>query len=38
MGLVSCMAAAIFDPVPNATGTTPTISPYKGDYFFKNLP
>jgi len=24
----------IFDPVHNATGTTPTVSPYKGDYFF----
>jgi phosphodiesterase/alkaline phosphatase D-like protein len=24
----------IFDPVHNASGTTPTVSPYKGDYFF----
>ncbi|MCP5532105.1 MAG: hypothetical protein H7A48_02925, partial [Akkermansiaceae bacterium] len=24
----------IFDPVHNADGTTPTISPYKGDYYF----
>ncbi len=24
----------IFDPVHNASGTTPTVSPYKGDYYF----
>jgi hypothetical protein len=24
----------IFDPVNNTTGTTPVVSPYKGDYFF----
>ncbi|QTN33923.1 alkaline phosphatase D family protein [Akkermansiaceae bacterium] len=24
----------IFDPVHNASGTTPTVSPYLGDYFF----
>jgi hypothetical protein len=27
----------IFDPMHNANGTTPTVSPYKGDYFFNGL-
>lgn len=27
----------IFDPMHNADGTTPTISPYKGDYFFNGV-
>lgn len=27
----------IFDPVHNADGTTPTVSPYKGDYFFNGV-
>jgi hypothetical protein len=27
----------IFDPVHNADGTTPIVSPYKGDYFFNGV-
>ena len=27
----------IFDPVNNVSGTTPTVSPYKGDYFFNGV-
>jgi hypothetical protein len=26
-----------FDPVHNASGTTPTVSPYKGDYYFNGV-
>lgn len=27
----------VFDPVNNASGTTPTVSPYKGDFFFNGV-
>lgn len=27
----------VFDPVNNASGTTPTVSPYKGDFYFNGV-